>query len=60
MVAAALGVGTNSINQRCLAWRITGRPPAHIEGKDVPEPGTFALLGLGLAGLIVYRRRKTS
>ncbi|NSW55837.1 MAG: PEP-CTERM sorting domain-containing protein [Armatimonadetes bacterium] len=31
-----------------------------IEGKDVPEPGTFALLGLGLAGLSVYRRRKTS
>jgi hypothetical protein len=24
----------------------------------VPEPSTFALAGLGLAGLVIFRRRK--
>lgn len=24
----------------------------------VPEPGTFALLGIGMAGLVIARRRK--
>jgi hypothetical protein len=26
--------------------------------QSVPEPGTFALLGVGIAGLILSRRRK--
>lgn len=28
--------------------------------KPTPEPGTMALLGLGLAGIIAYRRRKAA
>jgi hypothetical protein len=35
-----------------LAWDYAGTV------SSVPEPGTFALLGLGLAGLGVARRRK--
>lgn len=31
-----------------------------VTAKAVPEPGSFALLGMGLAGLAVYRRRKAA
>jgi len=56
------GVGTNPIQINTLLGHQGHEDDFafRIEGKDVPEPGTFALLGLGLAGLIVYRRRKTS
>jgi len=41
---------------------LTGGPPQDlvftIEGNVVPEPGTFVAIGLGIAGLLVARRRK--
>ena len=37
-----------------------GHPPGKglNENAAVPEPGTLALIGMGLAGLVIARRRK--
>jgi hypothetical protein len=40
-------------------WLLDSNDP--LEGESIPEPGTMALLGLGLAGVggVVYRRRRS-
>jgi len=37
---------------------LTGMPDVHLSSVQVPEPSTLALAGLGLASLLMYRRRK--
>jgi hypothetical protein len=45
------------------AYQITLGPPptgpVQVPDPTIPEPGTLALLGAGLAGLVIVRRRRT-
>jgi len=58
---AAVHVQGNGVSEKggaCVSGTEGCEPPGTPEGNPTPEPGTLALLGLGL-GLLAYRRRTT-
>lgn len=66
---AAAATGGGSIGESALAQVTLGTPPgtppymtglngATFHLSPIPEPSTLALAGLGLAGMLVFRRRR--
>jgi hypothetical protein len=54
-----IGLGANTTAGRTIvSYAFESSPLTSIQAGVVPEPGTYALMGLGLAGLMVAARRR--
>jgi len=55
-IAVVTGFGNTDAGAHTL--RISGQGTAFVPGVVVPEPGTYAMLAVGLVGLGIMRRRR--
>ncbi|HLA71792.1 MAG TPA: PEP-CTERM sorting domain-containing protein [Steroidobacteraceae bacterium] len=68
LAVAAFALGTSAANAVPIHLDFTGtvtvttaRDVVRGAGtRDVPEPGTFALFGAALGGMLIFHRRKSS
>ena len=57
-IMSCLVISTNADAFGDCAWGFLAVPDSTIPGTEIPEPSTFALFGIGLAGLGVLMRRR--
>ncbi len=53
-----MGFGANLGIRSIVSYAFESTPLTAIQAGVIPEPGTYALMGLGLAGLMVAARRR--
>jgi len=55
---ARLAIGASVADRTLVSYAFESSPLTAIPAGVIPEPGTYALMGLGLAGLMVAARRR--